>query len=246
MKKILYVNGCSHSCGAEMSYIGSCREQYDIDNSFGGIIANRFNLIHYNDALSGVGNRYIVSNTIDSILKLLKEYKNSEIFVLIGWTGIERIPVIFENNIYHFVAGISDKTVSSWPQTVQESFQNWILTSDWEDCANKFVLDYFTLRNFLLIYGIDYCFFNAVHANGIPKKNLLHQIKNYSIDKNLFEIMRNDKRYLDPHKNDMSYTHYLKKKYDPFEEGRTYHYREEAHREWAEFLVSRIGEHRLK
>lgn len=246
MKKVLYVNGCSHSCGAEMLRIWSCREQYDLDNSFGGIIANRFNLIHYNDALSGACNRYIVSNTIKSILNLLKEYKSSEIFVLIGWTGIERIPVIFENQLYQFVAGITDNTVSCWPKTVQESFQNWILTSDWEDCANKFILDYFTLRNFLLIYGIDYCFFNAVHAIGMPKKNLLHKTSNHSIDENLFEIMRNDKRYLDNNNNDMSYTQYLRKKYDPFEEGRTYHFREDAHREWADFLISRIGQHRLK
>ena len=43
MKRILYVNGCSHSCGAEISYAGSMRESKDLELSWAGQVAKRFN-----------------------------------------------------------------------------------------------------------------------------------------------------------------------------------------------------------
>lgn len=246
MKKILYVNGCSHSCGAEISHKFSHREQYDLDNCWGGIIAKRFDLIHYNDALAGASNRYIVSNTIRSILDLLKTYQANEIFVIIGWTGSERIPFIFEDQLYNFTAGVPDESLKSWPHQVQTSYRDWVSTIDFEQSTNSFSLDYFTLRNFFLQVGIDYCFFNAINSYNVTKKNILHTLKNKASDYNLFEIMKNDIRYLDIDNNEMSYTNYLIKKYDPFQDGRNYHFREDAHCEWADILTSRIGNHRLK
>ena len=74
MKRILYVNGCSHSCGAEISYAGSMRESKDLELYWAGQMAKRFNLIHYNDATSGTGNDAIVSTTIDSLLTLLNNW----------------------------------------------------------------------------------------------------------------------------------------------------------------------------
>lgn len=246
MKKILYVNGCSHSCGAEISYKNSHRTQYDLDNCFGGVIAKRFNLIHYNDALSGASNKYIVSNTIRSILELLKEYQANEIFVIIAWTGMERIPFIFEDQLYNFTASVPDEILENWPNQVQINYRNWVSISNINESSNSFSLDYFILRNFFLQVGIDYCFFNAIHLPRFPEKNTLHMLKNNVSDHNLFEIMKNDKRYLGVDKHEMSYTSYLKKRYDPFEGGRNYHFREAAHAEWAKLLISQIGKHRLR
>ena len=81
---------CSHSCGAEISYAGSMRESKDLELSWAGQVAERFNLIHYNDATSGTGNDAIVSTTINSLLTLLDKYKPEEIMVIIGWSSFER------------------------------------------------------------------------------------------------------------------------------------------------------------
>ena len=242
MKRILYVNGCSHSCGAEISYVGSWRKPKDLELSWAGQMAKRFNLIHYNDATSGTGNDAIVSTTIDSLLTLLDKYKPEEIMVIIGWTSFERTDFIYNNIRYKFVPGVQTLPhFNKWPLIVRNAFDNWIVSIDpYNDSMNKFSLIYYNMVNFFKIHKLDYYFFNAVVPVNLPSTNLLHELTNHQPNMRLFDLIKNDENYLDPFNIDMTYYHYLKARYDGHIDNRNYHFLQDAHYEWCDILTEQI------
>jgi len=243
MKKVLYVNGCSHSCGAEISYPGSHRTPEDLAGSWGGQLADRFGLVHYNDAISGQDNQAIVSTTIHSILKLLDQYKPEEILIVIGWTGLERDHYIYENTRYRFVPGCQKLPFfNNWPEQVKNTFHNWVMGVDLKNGThNKFALIYFSLVNFLKQYGIDYYCFNALHAIQYPEQNLLHELDHNRPTIKIFDQIKNDINYFEPLTWEYTYFEYMKARYDPHIDGRNFHFVKSAQTDWANILASKIA-----
>jgi hypothetical protein len=242
MKSILYVNGCSHSCGAEISYVGSSREPKDLDLSWAGQLANRFNLLHYNDAIPGNTNTGIVSTTIDSLLRLLDNHDPAEIMVIIGWSSFERIDFIYDNIRYKFVPGVQTLSYfKEWPKVVRRAFDSWIVSSDpYNDVMNKFSLDYYNMVNFLKNHNLDYYFFNAISSVRVPSNNLLHELHDNRPNLKLFDFIKNDVNYLDPCNQDMTYYHYLKARYDGHIDNRNHHFLQDAQQAWCTILTERI------
>lgn len=243
MKKVLYVNGCSHCCGAEISYVNSHREPKDLELSWPGQLSKKYNLIHKNDALSGQGNQSIYSNTVHSILALLKNYKPDEIFAIIGWSGFERTDFIYDDKRYMFIPGFQEtRFFNFWPSTVKKAFKHYILGCDFHNhLQNQTMLLYFSMRNFLEKYNIDYYFINTVHSYFIPTKNLLHELDNHRVTDDLLNMLKEDKNYLEPFNNDMTYYSYMRHRYDGHIEGRNHHFLEDAQQEWADLIHERIG-----
>lgn len=241
-KKILYVNGCSHSCGAEISYVGSMREPNDIKKSWGGYISRHYNLTHHNDAISGASNYGIYSNTVHSILKLLEIYSPDEIIVIIGWSSFDRHEYIYENTLYRFVPSCDQLPhFKKWPSQVQTAFKNFILSTEhYNDSMNKFSLIYFNTATFLKSLGIKYQFFNAIQHVCVPTVNLLHEVNRNIPTYNIFDLIKNDQNYLSPFDHDMTYFNYLKKYFDCFYEGRNHHFLEDAQQHWAKILIEKI------
>lgn len=235
MKKIFYINGCSHSCGNEISYPRSFRTQFDLDNCFGGLIAQKYGLPHHNDAWPSQSNKAIYSSSVFSLLKLLELYKGSEIFVLIGWSGYWRTEIVYDDKLYRIFVNLP---LDDKPKYIQKFYKSWIMRSNDDVHTNDFSLWYFAMKNFLDQYKIDHLFFNAVNSIvETPKKNLLHATSNHETDENLFEIIKNDKNFLEPFNKDYSFYLHMRKKYDPFEGGRYHHFGIEAHKEWADILI---------
>ena len=244
MKKILYVNGCSHCCGAEISYVGSHRTPEDLELSWPGQLSKKYNVIHKNDALSGQGNQSIYSNTVHSILDLLKRYRPEEIFVIIGWSGFERTDYIYEDKRYMFIPGTEtgSKSFDHWPSEVKQAFKYWILGCDFNnDLMNQTALLYFSMRIFLEKYNVDYYFINTVHPYFMPTKNLLHELDNHSVNMHILNLLKQDTNYLEPFNNDMAYYQYMKARHNGHIEGRNHHFLEHAQREWAELIDKKIG-----
>ena len=243
MKKLLYVNGCSHCCGAEISYVGSHRESKDLELSWPGKLAKSYNLIHKNDALSGQGNQSIFSNTVHSILNLLKTHKPEEIFVIIGWSGFERTDYIYEDKRYMFIPGFQEvKQFSMWPSVIKKAFNSWILGCDFDNhLMNQNLLYYFSMKNFLEKYNVEYYFINTVHSYVVPVKNLMHDLDNFKVTTDLVDMLKNDVRYLEPFNNDMAYYQYMKVRYNGHIDGRNHHFLEDAQQEWAELIDEKIG-----
>jgi hypothetical protein len=242
MKKLLYVNGCSHSCGAEISYPDSHRTPDDLKGSWGGQLASRFNLIHYNDAIAGQDNHSIMSSTIHSVLNLLDQYNANEILVIIGWTGFERDHFIYQDKKYRFVPGCQDRPFfKQWPDVVQNAFHNYILGIDLKsNTNNKFSLIYYSLVNFLKLHNVDYYFFNALHAVQYPAKNLLHETSNDNPTIKIFDQIQSDSNYLEPLNWDLTYYAYMKSRFDGHIDGRNHHFLASDQTTWANILADKI------
>ena len=244
MKRVLYVNGCSHSCGAEISKVFSERTTEDLEKSFGGIISKKFNLLHVNDALPGCSNKIICSTTIHHILKLLEDFKSSEIFVLIGWTHPLRSEVIYNETLYHFSGATNSfPHFKDYPSIVQDCYNNWVNITDLSNTIyNDFSLNYFSLVSFLNFYKIDYYFFNAVSPICRPEKNYLHKINQNETNYRLFDLIENDANYLEPYNRNLTYYNYLQYKgYDCKIDKRNHHFTEDAHIEWSNVLLDKIN-----
>lgn len=242
MKSILYVNGCSHSCGAEISYVGSMREPKDLETCWAGQLADRFNLIHLNDAVSGNSNETILSTSINSILKLLEEHDPREIMVIIGWSSFERTDFIYDGVRYRFVPGCQELDYfKNWPKVVKKAFDNWIISTDpYNESMNSFSLTYYAMRNFLKLHQLDYYFFNAVNHVHMPAINLLHELTNYIPNHKLFNLMQFDNNYLNPFDKESCYYQYMKARYDGHVDGRNHHFLADAQTEWANILQEKI------
>ncbi len=237
MIKALYVNGCSHSAGAEMSKPGFYRQQYDLDNSFGGVLARRHGLVHYNDACPGGSNNLIQSTTIQSILKLLETYDPSEIFVIIGWTGYDRSEVVYNKSLYKF---IPNTNILGWPNKINESYRSWVMCTDNDSSMNNFLLQYGLVATFLKYHKIKYYFFNSIISAYIPQHNFLHEVLDNKPNTHLIEMMKNDPYFLEPFNGEMTFFHILKQTYNGTKDGRWHHFTEDAHLAWANFLTERI------
>jgi hypothetical protein len=190
MKKILYVNGCSHSRGMEI--LGKGIDSLEnLNLSFGGQLSNRWNLIHVNDAVLGQGNEAILSQTYDSILKLLDRYSSNDIFVIIGWAGEDRISFIYENEWNRFCSG--NETIRN--SLAKDAYKSWGMTVDPEVNLNKFSWIYFSMINFLEIKKIKYCMVNGsmFYTGKIPKVNLIHS--DNEVTMKIFEHMNKNPKW---------------------------------------------------
>lgn len=242
MKKVLYVNGCSHCCGAEISYKNSHREPKDLELSWPGQLAKKYNVIHSNDALSGQSNQSIYSNTVHAILNLLKKFNPEDIFVIVGWSGFERTDFIYQGKRYMFIPGFDEtEHFNNWSVTIKEAFKNYILSVDYDTVINQTLLLYFSMKNFLEKYKIEHYFINTVHSYNLPQKNLLHQLYNNALTLDLIKMLKNDEHYLEPFNNDMAYYQYMRSRYDGHIDGRNHHFLADAQKEWADLIDKKIG-----
>lgn len=241
MKTLLYVNGCSHSCGAEISYPLSLRQPKDLELSWCGQIARKYGLIHHNDAYSGQGNDEIFTTSIYSLSNLLKTVPPENILILIGWSSFDRQYQIFQNKKYSFVPGINETPgFQEWPRQVKKAYKNWILGIDDDDSLNKFSLIYFNTINFCKMNHLDYYFFNAIEPVKFPRRNLIHHLYNNSVNTDIFECIKDDDNYLEPFNTDMTYYNYLKQRYNGHIDGRNHHFLPDAQAEWADILDENI------
>ncbi len=234
MNKVLYVNGCSQSAGAEITNPGDYnRYPVNIKKSYAGQLADRWGYTHINDAMPGQDNGAIVSQTIHSILDLLDSYSNTDIVVLIGWAGLERRYYIHDDVWYRFCAGMGTSS-----NHVKIDFDRWVINSNDDVSINKFSIDYITLVNFLELNKIEYYMFNAsFNCVEHPYKNFLHYMDENKPTLKLFKHMEDNPRYLHPFDSSSGMISYLmSKKYDPTKEGRGHHFTEDAHKEWADVL----------
>jgi hypothetical protein len=218
---ILYVNGDSHSAGAE-AVNNHCFAEDDPlyyslgriphpDNeraSYGCNIANELFAVLHCDAESASSNARIIRTT----KKYLEDIKPDA--VIIGWSTWERQEWLY-NGIYWQVnaGGIGH----DWPDSVKERYQEYIANLDWNASATDAHDQIFELHTELSDLKIPHLFFNTYNnfSNQIPK------IWN--------------KSYIEPYDPGMTYWHYLTNL--GFKSNPSYHFGADAHRKWAEFLL---------
>lgn len=221
---ILYVNGDSHSAGAE-AVNDYCFAEDDPfyyalgriphpDNervSYGCNIANELFAILYCDAESASSNARIIRTT----RKYLET--NNPDFVIIGWSTWEREEWLHDGVYWQINAG---GIGHDWPKTVKEQYQNYIVNLNWHEKTREAHQQIHEFHIELLDSGVPHLFFNSY--NNFHTQEPVDWCDSY----------------IDPYNPNMTYYQWLTD--CGFRSNSSYHFGPDAHRKWAEFLLPHV------
>jgi hypothetical protein len=221
---ILYVNGDSHSAGAEAvnSYcfaeddpfyyaLGRIPHPENERASYGCNVANELFAILHCDAESASSNARIIRTT----KKYLETTKPD--LVIIGWSTWER-EEWYHNEVWWQVnaGGVGH----DWPDPIKAKYKDYITNLDWTQATKQAHKDIYEFHTELLDLGIPHLFFNTYNDFHTQEPLSWHD------------------SYLDPYNPDMTYWKWLTDQ--GFKSNSSFHFRADAHRKWADFLLTRI------
>ena len=220
---ILYVNGDSHSAGAEAVndhafanddrlYYGLGRQPHpdNLQVSYGCLVANQLSAILHCDAESASSNSRIIRTTRN----YLKEYTPDA--VIIGWSTWEREEWLHDEIYWQVNAGgIGD----DWPEPIKERYKDYIVNLDWELAERQAHQDIHKFHIELSDLKIPHLFFNTYSY-----------FQQSELDWN--------SNYLDPYNSRSTYYQWLTDQ--GFKSKPSYHFGPNAHAKWAEFLLPHL------
>ena len=229
---ILYVNGDSHSAGAELvenyafadddpvyKHLGRRPHPDCIPHTFGYKLAQSLNAGFYLDAESGSSNARILRTT----QQFLQDNRKQDVFVLIGWSSWDREEWEHNKDYLQVTAGGTD----SVPESMEEEYKEWVLKQTMQELDRK-QLEWHTkiyeLHTTLQDAGIAHLFFNT-----------------YSwFRSHVQDPLDWHNCYLDPYDEEGTYNSWcLQNKYKPIRYG-SYHYGRDAHIGWYKHLLPRL------
>jgi hypothetical protein len=221
---ILYVNGDSHSAGAE-AVNDYCFAEDDPfyyalgriphpDNeraSYGCNIANELFAILHCDAESASSNARIIRTTREYIKNIKPDV------IIIGWSTWEREEWLDDGIYWQINAG---GVGSDWPNSIKEKYTDYIANLDWSKATKQAHNQIHELHTELSDLKIPHLFFNTYNDFHTQAPLEWHD------------------SYIDPYNPNMTYWRWLSDQ--GFESNQSYHFRADAHRKWAEFLLPRL------
>lgn len=221
---ILYVNGDSHSAGAE-AVNDYCFAEDDPfyhalgriphpDNervSYGCNIANELFAVLHCDAESASSNSRIIRTTREYLETITPD------FVIIGWSTWEREEWLHDGVYWQINAG---GVGQDWPDPVKEQYRDYVVNLNWSERTRSAHQQIHTFHTELLDLGIPHLFFNTYNDFHTEEPVCWHD------------------SYVDPYDPDMTYWKWLSDQ--GFESNQSFHFRADAHRKWAEFLLPRL------
>ena len=221
---ILYVNGDSHSAGAE-AVNNYCFAEDDPfyhalgriphpDNeraSYGCNIANELFAILHCDAESASSNSRIFRTTRKYLETTTPD------LIIIGWSTWEREEWLHDGVYWQINAG---GVGLDWPDAVKEKYKDYVVNLNWYERTKQAHKEIFTLHTELADLKIPHLFFNTY--NDFRNEDPLDWHGSY----------------IDPYNPSMTYWQWLTN--NGFESNPSYHFRADAHRKWAEFLLPHL------
>lgn len=221
---ILYVNGDSHSAGAEAvnSYCfanddplyWALGRQPHPDNervSYGCLIANELGAVLHCDAESASSN--------DRMIRVTREYLKSHKpqAIIIGWSSWEREEWLHDG-VYWQINGAPHG--HDWPKEIQERHRQWVLDVDYnfktKEAHDKIWEFHQELKN------IPHLFFNAFSKfKWVDRRDWGNS-------------------YLEPYEDDFTFRNWLLANGFKTVNDKSYHFGADAHRAWADFLVPKL------
>jgi hypothetical protein len=164
---ILYVNGDSHTAGAEavnphafaeddgnLFYMGRAPHPDNLSVSWGKLLSLSLNTSFHCDAESASSNTRILRTTRDW---LSKQPNHNNILIIIQWSTWEREEWLI-NDIYYQVNGSGVDTV---PQESQEKYKQYIIGLDWKSKTEQAHKEIWEFHNELSAQGIKHIFFSG-------------------------------------------------------------------------------------
>jgi len=162
-KKILYVNGCSHTAGAEIEgeEIG-WNTPYNSRWCYGGQIAYKYKLEYVNDAKPGSSNDRIFRTTIDWISRYQGDTK--DLFCIIGWATNRRLEFFYRDTWIQWVVNSDRRSFESFRKREFLNLHKYIVMylTESKGCFIKKINQVISLSSLFTQYKIDYV---MLHGN---------------------------------------------------------------------------------
>lgn len=199
---ILYVNGDSHSAGAEAvnthafanddrKYVALGRRPHpeNLKVSYGQLLADRIGAELVCEAESGSSNQRILRTTYSYL------EKNRPNFIIIGWATWEREEIEINGKIWQFSAGWIPEGWPPVPYEVKEYYKNWVInrTNPQIYCDDAQV-NIYKLHQTLEKLKIPHLFFNT-YSNLTTEKQLNWQnsyFKPYDSQGTYYKILKDN------------------------------------------------------
>lgn len=234
---ILYVNGDSHSAGAEVAgpwafaeddglYWGMGRVPHpdNLRASYGCELANHLGAILTCDAESASCNARIIRTT-KAWIENNKDNLNN-VFMVIQWSTWEREEWVHDNTWYQVNASGTDLV----PEELKDRYKQFVINVDWAECAKQAHLDIWEFHCYLNELKIPHLFFNGNnHFEAIEP----HERKNWG------------SKYINPYSVEFTYNSVLKNNGFTTVNSDSWHFGADAHCFWGEYLLQYIKNNNL-
>lgn len=244
---IVYVNGDSHSAGAEAVnphafakddplYWGLGRKPHpdNLKVSYGCNIANELGAILVCDAESASSNERILRTTTSYIDDCIT-YGDLPDLVIIGWSTWEREEWFHEGTYYQVTASGTDQV----PPELHQKYKEWVIDQSNRDTINNKIVDtykrIYKLHQDLDQQNIPHLFFNT-YSDFAHIKNLGY----LGIEK-----MDWAGSYVDPHSRSGTYYEWCRARGFKTVNPDSYHFGADAHGAWGEYLYQIISQNQL-
>jgi hypothetical protein len=228
--------GCSHTSGSMMDGKNGSSE-YNVANTFAGVLAKKHNMKYHNLGLPGGSNAYIYRSTIKFINEQMKA--DEDYIFLIGWTSTARMELRYPNDTtpeYNTMAEFVDNKYMPFSVGIQKSLMltreakelvdNIELIVDYDILAYNWATYALVLQKLFEHKKIKYLMFNTCYDLPVHASNLKIIEK---IDQTT---------YIDPLLLNKSFLYWALER--GFKKTECWHLREDAHRTWASFLEKRL------
>lgn len=242
---ILYVNGDSHSAGAEAVntfafamddplYWALGRQPHpdNLRASYGCEVANMLYAVLHCDAESASSNNRIFRTTWDYLIGVQGLPKIAPDYVIIGWSTWEREEWLHEGTYYQVTASGTDQV----PVELQSKYKQWVIdqsdprvrTDKIKEVHNKIWI----LHKDLTDRKIPHVFFNTYSD--------FHMLKNFDVPERDWSGS-----YIGPYDPELTYYNWCINKGFKTVNPNSYHFGVDAHCAWAEFLHQHLAQMNL-
>lgn len=240
---ILYVNGDSHSAGAEIANPHAFAEDDGLywalgrqphpDNlklSYGCELANMLGAILHCGAESSSSNDRIIRTTWKELQGVQSMPVHRPDLIIIGWSTWEREEWLYDDTYYQVTAGGTDRV----PKELETRYKEWVVSQNqltrearmlhWHDRIYKF-------HQNLLDLNIPHLFFNTYSEfSAIRKGHISDNVANPPKEYDWHGC------YVDPYDRDQTFFYWLQNQGFKTVTENNYHFGHDAHCAWAEFL----------
>ena len=232
---ILYVNGDSHTAGAEavnphafaeddgnLVHLGRLPHPDNLAVSWGKKLSTLLKMAFFCDAESASSNDRIIRTTKEWITNYTQDYSN--LFVVIGWSTWEREEWLIDDVYYQINASGTDIV----PDSHNEKYKEYVIGVNWRHKTTNAHNDIIELHKWLDDKNIKHIFFNG--------NNTFNQIRTK------FDFGTS---YVEPYNKKFSYHDYLIDNGISTVSPKSYHFGEDGHTTWAKLLLNYIAKKKL-
>ena len=234
---ILYVNGDSHTAGAEAvnsfafaeddpdyNYLKRLPHPANLRASWGRKLADILKFGFTCDAESAASNQRIMRTTRQWLLEHPTAYR--ETLVIIQWSTWERQEWLIDGEYFQ----VNASGVDIVPQAYQEKYKHYILGIDYDQVRKEAHEAIWNFHQELDLVGVKHIFFNGNNTfQGMAPENQ----KNWGSS------------YVKPYDQAGSYHGWLRNNGFETVSKDSWHFGEEAHTAWAKFMLQYIVHNKL-